>query len=245
MVKVRNCHKLANPTGRRYHVSHLDATLRSLAHSIFSPIVLPRQHRHSQSSRQTRLVRRLGRAVLVRDRLSYANPAVCRNHQSSACRRRRSRSSQYHRGSRVRKPAGAAHRPLRALGTVVGAAANRPPFHRDQQRLDLKTSTHLGTEYAALLVDPSYHPYANLGSLPAEGGGVLAITVRRGEPHFWQTWWFLCASIAVAALLVFAYLRLWLLGVKRQVSVRYEERLAERARIARELHVRCCRVSRA
>jgi signal transduction histidine kinase len=110
------------------------------------------------------------------------------------------------------------------------------PFTEINSDLTWKNSTHLGTEYAALLVDSSYHPPAILGSIPPTGGGVAAIAVRRGEPRFWQTWWFVCASIALGALLVFAYLRLWLMGVKRQMSVRYEERLAERARIARELH---------
>ena len=110
------------------------------------------------------------------------------------------------------------------------------PFTEINDDLTWKNSTHLGTEYAALLVDSSYHPAAVVGSIPAPGGGVLAVAVRRGEPRFWQTWWFLCACIAAGALLLFAYLRLWLLGVKRQMSVRYEERLAERARIARELH---------
>jgi len=112
----------------------------------------------------------------------------------------------------------------------------KQPFTEINSDLTWKNSTHLGTEYAALLVDSSYHPAEIMGSIPAIGGGVVAIAVRRGEPHFWQTWWFLCASIALGALLVFAYVRLWLMGVKRQISVRYEERLAERARIARELH---------
>jgi signal transduction histidine kinase len=110
------------------------------------------------------------------------------------------------------------------------------PFTEINDDLTWKNSTHLGTEYAALLVDSSYHPAALVGSMPAIGAGVVAVAVRRGEPHFWQTWWFLTGSIAVGALLVLAYLQLWLLGVERQMSVRYEERLAERARIARELH---------
>jgi signal transduction histidine kinase len=110
------------------------------------------------------------------------------------------------------------------------------PFTEINSDLTWKNTTHLGTEYAALLVDSSYHPAPILGSIPPIGGGVAAIAVRRGEPHFWQTWWFLCASIALGLLLVSAYVRLWLLGVERQMSVRYEERLAERARIARELH---------
>jgi hypothetical protein len=46
-----------------------------------------------------------------------------------------------------------------------------------------KSQTHLGTEYAALLVEPGYVPPATMDSLPAEGHGVAAIAVTEGlEP---------------------------------------------------------------
>lgn len=38
-----------------------------------------------------------------------------------------------------------------------------------------KTSSHLGTEYAALLVDPGYAPALTLKALPAKGKGVAAV----------------------------------------------------------------------
>jgi hypothetical protein len=41
-------------------------------------------------------------------------------------------------------------------------------------------STHLGTEYAALLVEPGYHAEATLSSLPSTGGSVAAVTVVHG-----------------------------------------------------------------
>jgi len=41
-------------------------------------------------------------------------------------------------------------------------------------------STHLGTEYAALLVEQGYHPEATLKVLPPAGGGVAAIAVVKG-----------------------------------------------------------------
>jgi len=43
-------------------------------------------------------------------------------------------------------------------------------------------STHVGLEYAALLVDPSYHPPEAMDALPAVGGGVLALAVVPGDP---------------------------------------------------------------
>jgi hypothetical protein len=44
-----------------------------------------------------------------------------------------------------------------------------------------RNETHFGTEYAALLVDPSYHPAANLRQIPEPGGPVSAVAVTRGQ----------------------------------------------------------------
>lgn len=43
-------------------------------------------------------------------------------------------------------------------------------------------STHLGTEYAALLVDPEYRPPAKADPLPKEGAGVIAVASVKGTP---------------------------------------------------------------
>jgi hypothetical protein len=43
-----------------------------------------------------------------------------------------------------------------------------------------KSSTHLGTEYAALLVEPGYVPPATMDALPTEGRDVTAIAVTKG-----------------------------------------------------------------
>jgi hypothetical protein len=45
-----------------------------------------------------------------------------------------------------------------------------------------KNSTHLGTEYAALLVDKDYVPPARTAVLPAVGSGVLAVVTVAGKP---------------------------------------------------------------
>ena len=42
-------------------------------------------------------------------------------------------------------------------------------------------STHLGTEYAALLVQPGYHPPPTLEVLPPEGGDVIAVKTVQGK----------------------------------------------------------------
>jgi hypothetical protein len=41
-------------------------------------------------------------------------------------------------------------------------------------------STHLGTEYAALLVEPGYRPPTTMNALPTPGGGVAAVAIAKG-----------------------------------------------------------------
>ncbi len=55
-------------------------------------------------------------------------------------------------------------------------------------------------------------------------------------PAFYQTIWFRLAIIATGLLLVFALYRLRLRQATARLNVRFDERLAERTRIARELH---------
>jgi hypothetical protein len=43
-----------------------------------------------------------------------------------------------------------------------------------------KNTTHLGMEYAALLVDDTYQPPPKTGSLPAPGGPIIAIITQKG-----------------------------------------------------------------
>jgi hypothetical protein len=45
-----------------------------------------------------------------------------------------------------------------------------------------KNSTHLGTEYAALLVDPGFNPPSKMAALPREGNGVVAVAIEKGRP---------------------------------------------------------------
>jgi ligand-binding sensor domain-containing protein len=56
------------------------------------------------------------------------------------------------------------------------------------------------------------------------------------EPLFWQTWWFRLSIVLSVALGVMAFYRLRMHGMAKQLNVRFEERLAERTRIAQELH---------
>jgi signal transduction histidine kinase/ligand-binding sensor domain-containing protein len=56
------------------------------------------------------------------------------------------------------------------------------------------------------------------------------------QPVFWQTWWFQLSSILAVGLAILMFYRLRVLRVSRQMNMRFEERLAERTRIAQELH---------
>jgi len=43
-------------------------------------------------------------------------------------------------------------------------------------------STHLGTEYAALLVQPGYHPPSKILALPGVGDGIVLVSTVQGSP---------------------------------------------------------------
>jgi PAS domain S-box-containing protein len=82
------------------------------------------------------------------------------------------------------------------------------PFTKIQPDSSWKNSTHPGTEYAALLVDPGYQPPAITIELPGVGGAVAAVAVVEGEPFFWQTWWFRASASLVLLAVVFGAFRM-------------------------------------
>jgi signal transduction histidine kinase/ligand-binding sensor domain-containing protein len=56
------------------------------------------------------------------------------------------------------------------------------------------------------------------------------------DPAFWQTWWFRFSMAVLIALAILMFFRLRVLRLTQQMNMRFEERLAERTRIAQELH---------
>lgn len=56
------------------------------------------------------------------------------------------------------------------------------PFTKIRPDSTWKNSTHLGTEYAALLVEDGYRPAPKTATLPPEGNGVAAIAIAKGQP---------------------------------------------------------------
>lgn len=140
--------------------------------------------------------------------------------------------------------AGRVNGPHEGLKVVLYAKSGRwyvqpyadQPFTTIQPDSSWGSPTHLGTDYGAVLVRPGYVAPPVLDNLPSVGGGVIAVAVTEGTPAVWQRWWFrLLAGLLVAAAIV-AFYRWRIRRMARQLSVRFEERLAERTRIAQELH---------
>src|SRR6266496_236470 len=89
--------------------------------------------------------------------------------------------------------------------------------------------------------------YTNLGPgsyqfrlIASNGDGIwngpeaaVAVVVA---PAIWQTWWFRSACVLVVGSVMLLLYRFRLNRLTRQMNVRFEERLAERTRIAQELH---------
>lgn len=56
------------------------------------------------------------------------------------------------------------------------------------------------------------------------------------EPAYWQTWWFRVSGALLCILGILLFFRLRVRKLTAQMNMRFEERLAERTRIAQELH---------
>jgi hypothetical protein len=108
------------------------------------------------------------------------------------------------------------------------------PFTQIEEDGSWTSQTHPGSEYAALLVDPGFQPPIKPLALPTQGVVITAIT--QGGPPVWQSWWFPLVCLVVAAGATFACYRIWHFQVTRKLHLRFEERLAERTRVAQELH---------
>ena len=99
------------------------------------------------------------------------------------------------------------------------------------------SSTHLGTEYAALLVQPNYVPPPLTLTLPhADDSGVVAVVIVDGRPPWYRTWWFRLSLALLGAVALLALYRWRVRELRTQLTLRFEERLAERTRIAQDLH---------
>ena len=108
------------------------------------------------------------------------------------------------------------------------------PFTEIHSDSTWKSLTHPGTQYAALLVGTTFNPPPTADALPTDG--VFAVAITHGELPFWLQWWFLSVYLVVGLLAVLGYHRLRLRHATKTMNLRFEERLAERMRVAQELH---------
>ncbi len=108
------------------------------------------------------------------------------------------------------------------------------PFTKIYRASEWTSFTHPGTEYAALLVGPNFQPPPTAKALPTQG--VFAAAVVKGGLPLWHRWWFLPVCVILGAAVIFGAHRLRLYQMSRKLNVRFEERLAERTRVAQELH---------
>jgi signal transduction histidine kinase len=56
------------------------------------------------------------------------------------------------------------------------------------------------------------------------------------HPAYWQTWWFRLSGLLACVLAILLFVRLRMTALAARMNMRFEERLAERTRIAQELH---------
>jgi len=110
------------------------------------------------------------------------------------------------------------------------------PFTPIQADSTWRSSTHLGTEYAALLVDAAYRPPTKTPALPGIGGDVAAVAVTRGTPPWWRARWFQIACLGMVVLAGLGLHRHRVQRLARELDARAAERVAERTRIAQELY---------
>jgi ligand-binding sensor domain-containing protein/signal transduction histidine kinase len=66
--------------------------------------------------------------------------------------------------------------------------------------------------------------------------GTEAAIDLKVEPELWQTWWFRLAVVLSAGFMALIAYRVRMRQLTRLLSVRFEERLAERTRLAQDLH---------
>lgn len=140
--------------------------------------------------------------------------------------------------------AGRVNGPHEGLKVVLYAKSGRwyvqpyadQPFTAIKPDSSWSSPTHLGTDYAALLVQPDYVPPMVIDNLPSVGGSVTAVGVTQGTPPLWQRPWFRSLVVMLAILVIVAYYRWRMREMARRLNLRFEERLGERTRIAQELH---------
>jgi signal transduction histidine kinase/ligand-binding sensor domain-containing protein len=146
------------------------------------------------------------------------------------------RNSQ-HAGNEIVLPPGTSHVEIHFAAVEISA----PEKIRLQYRLDgvdsewLDAPANPNAIYNKIPVGThTFHIRAsNRNGIWDRQGVVFSVTQ---QPYFYQTRWFVAAMIVLGVLLVVVIYRLRVARISRMLSARFDERLAERTRVARELH---------
>ena len=140
-------------------------------------------------------------------------------------------------GSPVRVPAGRQKVTFRFIGLSLGDAEHvRYKYRLDD--LDKSWSEPEATREATYgnLAAGHYRFRVLASNGDGQWNGTEAAVDFKVDPQLWQTWWFQLAVLLCAGLVVLAVYRIRTERLTRLLSVRFEERLAERTRIAQDLH---------
>jgi signal transduction histidine kinase/ligand-binding sensor domain-containing protein len=118
------------------------------------------------------------------------------------------------------------------------SAPERVRFRYMLEGFDHSWGEHVGTRQATYTnLSPAAYRFrvaaANPDSVWSARDATFAFQV---DPSFWQTSWFRLSLLAGCAVIVLALHYLRLSSVARQLNVRFEERVKERTRLARDLH---------
>jgi signal transduction histidine kinase/ligand-binding sensor domain-containing protein len=145
--------------------------------------------------------------------------------------------NQQHAGRQLLLPPGTHHVDLQFDAVEISSPEKIKLQYRldgvDSEWLDAGTSPH--AVYSDIPAGAhAFHIRAcNRDGIWDRNGIIYSITQ---QPYFYQTRWFLLAAIALGLLLFVALHRLRLSQATARLNARLEDRLAERTRVARELH---------
>src|SRR5262249_25448269 len=101
---------------------------------------------------------------------------------------------------------------------------------------DWSTPTTIQTAIYTNLPPRSYRFRVIASNSDGLWNGLEAVVGFEVAPTLWQTWWFRLMMLCCVALTALLAYRLRMSQLTRLLNVRFEERIAERTRIAQELH---------
>lgn len=139
--------------------------------------------------------------------------------------------------SSVRVPSGS-HRIMFSYSGLSLSVPDRVRFKYKLEGFDREWSEPVSTREAVYTnLDSGSYRFRLLAS-NSEGlwNSVESALTIEIQPAFWNTWWFHVATALVITLALLLYLWLRDRSLAKQMNLRFEERLAERTRIVRELH---------